>query len=316
MKKFRDILVYAEIDDADCIAQVVRLARAHGAAITVCEVVEPPPRAKDARGVVARISKLRAARASRRLRNLCAQFADEILDFSVFDGAPYLVITQQVLTQNYDLVVHISEPLHEGAGAGLNATGMHLMRKCPCTVWALHPARSPDRADVVLALDREVAGETTAADAFALTLAESAMSLAVAGGGELHLVHAWRPYGDELLGDPELRLAVAEQDLYRRHQRKDTESWFRRITQRLESIAPDELAVHSRLVEGPSVPSVLDTVDEARAGTLVLGTVGTSANPGVLIGLTTESILAACESSVLVLKPPGFVSPLARGFPD
>lgn len=112
MKKFRDILVYAEIDDADCIAQVVRLARAHGAAITVCEVVEPPPRAKDVHGVVARISKLRSARASRRLRRLCAQFADEILDFSVFDGAPYLAITQQVLTQNYDLVVHISEPLH------------------------------------------------------------------------------------------------------------------------------------------------------------------------------------------------------------
>ncbi|MEQ8515459.1 MAG: universal stress protein [Chromatocurvus sp.] len=316
MKKFRDILVYAEIDDADCIARVVRLARAHGAAITLCEVVEPPPRTKDGRGVVERVSKLLAARASRRLRTLCEQFANEILDFSVFSGEHYLAITQQVVAQNYDLVVHISEPLHEGTGTGLNATGMHLMRKCPCTVWALHPARSPDRSDVVLALDREVAAETTVADAFAMTLAESAVSLAMAGGGQLHLVHAWRPYGHELLDDPELRLTIEEQDLYRRQQRKDTELWFRRITQRIESIAPEELAVHTRLMEGPSASSVLATLEEAGAGTLVLGTVGTSANPGVLIGLTTESILAACDTSVLVLKPPGFVSPLARGFQD
>lgn len=47
-----------------------------------------------------------------------------------------------------------------------------------------------------------------------------------------------------------------------------------------------------------------------------ISTVGTSANPGVLIGVTTESILAACDISVLVLKPPGFVSPLARGFQE
>ena len=41
------------------LAQVVAVAAAHGAAITVCEVVEPPPQTLDSRGVVERVSKLR-----------------------------------------------------------------------------------------------------------------------------------------------------------------------------------------------------------------------------------------------------------------
>ena len=59
--------------------------------------------------------------------------------------------------------------------------------------------------------------------------------------------------------------------------------------------------------------SVHQIVDEIAAGMLVLGTVGTSANPGVLIGATTESVLASCGTPVLALKPPGFVSPLTLG---
>lgn len=311
MKQFRDILVYAEIDDADCLAQVVHVAKIHGAAITVCEVVEPPPTVHDARGVVERVSKLRWARAFQRLRRICSHFSDQLIDYTVFTGVPFLAITEQVLQQDFDLVVHISERLQETSNVGLNATGMHLMRKCPCTLWALHPKLSQESENVLLALDREVAEEATNAEAFAMTLAEAAVALAVARGGELHLVHAWLPYGHELLNDDELNLEKGELKFYSQQQRKDSEQWFKRVSQRVDSIAPNELTVHANLTEGSAIPVVQTAVTHAAAGMLVLGTVGTSANPGVLIGPTTESILAGCGTSVLALKPPGFVSPLA-----
>lgn len=313
MKQFRDILVYAEIDDADCLSQVVAIAAAHGAAITVCEVVEPPPKMQDSRGVVERVSKLRWSRAFQRLRRICDHFAQHtVIDYSVFTGVPFVTITEQVVQQNFDLVVHISEPVQAATGIGLNATGMHLMRKCPCTVWALHPERIARTPSVVLALDRERAKGTRAAEAFAITLAETAVALAEARGAVLHVVHAWRAYGAELLADPELDFSESELRHYQSQQRTDSEQWFRRIIQRIESMAPDTLHVISHLEEGRAVQIVQAVVKDVSAGMLVLGTVGTSANPGVLIGATTESILAGCGTPVLALKPPGFVSPLTR----
>jgi nucleotide-binding universal stress UspA family protein len=313
LKQFRDILVYAETDDAACLEQVVALAQAHGAAITVCEVVEPPPQLLDSRGVVERVAKLRWDRAFQRLRRICDLFAsDSVIDYSVFTGVPFVTITEQVVQQDFDLVVHISEPVQRasGSGIGLNATGMHLMRKCPCTVWALHPDRDSYSNTVVLALDRELAEGTGAAEAFAISLAETALALAEARDGDMHVVHAWEPYGRELLDDPELELSEAEQQHYRKQQLRDSEQWFKRIVQRIESIAEDPVRVKSHLLEGRAVPSVERIVSEVNAGMLVLGTVGTSANPGVLIGTTTESILAGIGTPVLALKPPGFVSPL------
>lgn len=311
MTQFRDILVYAELDDAECLAQVVEVARRHSAAITVCEIVEPPPKTQDSRGVVERVSKLRWSRAFQRLRTICEHFSEHmVIDYSVFTGIPFVTITEQVMEQDFDLVVHISERVQATSDTGLNATGMHLMRKCPCTIWAMHPTRSGESANVILALDRELATESKAAEAFAMTLAESAVTLAVARGGDLHLVHAWEPYGAELLDDAALDLSDRDASFYRTQQRRDNEDWFRHITQRVQSIAPEDLRVVPKLIEGPAVAAVPDAAVAVEAGMLVLGTVGTSANPGVLIGATTESILATCGTSVLALKPPGFVSPL------
>ena len=311
MKQFRDILVYAECDDQACLEQVVAVARAHGAAITVCEVVEPPPQMHDNRGVVERVSKLRWSRAFQRLRRICDLFASHtVIDYSVFTGIPFITITEQVVQQDFDLVVHISEPLQAASGIGLNATGMHLMRKCPCTVWALHPEREPYSNDVVLALDREIASGTRAAEAFAMTLADSALGLAKARNGNVHVVHAWQPYGAELLDDPELGLSDGEQQVFRQQQRSDSEQWFKRVVQRIESVSDDPLRVKAHLLESRAIAAVGRMVADTNAGMLVLGTVGTSANPGVLIGATTESILASIGTPVLALKPPGFVTPL------
>jgi nucleotide-binding universal stress UspA family protein len=264
--------------------------------------------------VVERVAKLRWSRAFQRLRRICDLFdSQSVIDYSVFTGVPFVTITEQVVQQDFDLVVHISEPVQRASGIGLNATGMHLMRKCPCTIWALHPDRDHYSKTVVLALDRELAEGTGAAEAFAVSLAETALALAEARDGDMHVVHAWEPYGRELLDDPELELSDAEQQHYRRQQLRDSEQWFKRIVQRIESIAEDPVRVKSHLLEGRALPSVERIVSETHAGMLVLGTVGTSANPGVLIGATTESILAKVGTPVLALKPPGFISPLVLG---
>lgn len=314
MKPFSDILVYAEVDDSNCLEQVVKVAAAHGAAITVCEVVPPAPRGTDSQGIVERVSKLRWTQAFRRLRRIVDHFSGHmVIDYSVFTGEPFIAITEQVVEQDFDLVVHISDPVQGDSERGLNPTGMHLMRKCPCAVWALHPQEEVTApSPIILAVDREPGDDAGSAEAFVMTLAERALAMASATGSELWLMHAWSPFGVDLLEDEELGLNEDDRSRYRQEQADSSAQWFRRVCQAIDGIAPEGVKVRSQLIEGDPISMVRESAEKQRPSMLVLGTVGTSANPGVLIGETTESILAQSGMSVMTLKPPGFVSPLIR----
>jgi nucleotide-binding universal stress UspA family protein len=46
---------------------------------------------------------------------------------------------------------------------------------------------------------------------------------------------------------------------------------------------------------------------------LVIGTLVRTGIPGLIIGNTAEDVLNAVDCSVLTVKPPGYVSPLASG---
>lgn len=310
--RFHDILVYAEVDDAASLAGIVQLARHQGAAVTVCDVVAASPEVSDSRGVMEKVSRLRWSSAFRRLRRLCEPFDDAmVIDYTVFTGIPFLAIIEQVIRQHFDLVVHISDPVVAESGTGLNATGMHLMRKCPCAIWALHPSRdSGGSQDVLLALDREAHVRDSGSDGFAMRLANAALAVARARGGDLHVLHAWETFGAEVLKEPELGLREAEVAAYRAEQRASSEQWFRGMFQRIESEGRADVKVHPHLIEGAVLPAVRRVVGESGADLITLGSIGTSAVPGVLIGTTAESILAAVGTSVLALKPPSFESPL------
>ncbi|EED34824.1 universal stress protein family protein [Luminiphilus syltensis NOR5-1B] len=313
MKQFQDILVFAEVYDTYCIDQVAQLAEAHGAAVTVCDVIEPPPRLVDDEGVADRLFKRRWALSFERLRRVQQYFSERLtIDHSVLTGIPFVTITEQVLEQGFDLVVHISAPVQKISGVGLNATGMHLMRKCPCTVWALHPQTPSLQNNVVLALDNDHSIDSQLADNFAVSLAESALTLCAAQDADLHIVHAWQPFGHDLLSDSSLELGLDEIDSYRKQQYAMAKRWFEAMVTRIKQHAYSPSRIKSHLIEGPAFQVVGDVISEFHANMLVLGNVGTSAKPGILIGATAESIMSGVGTPILALKPPGYQSPLNR----
>ena len=309
MSVFRNILVYAEAADADCLADVVTFAEQSGAALSVCDVISPAP-AFDGGGAVARLKSLDWSLAFERLRGLCAPHQDRVpLDYAVLTGSPFLAVTEQVTRQGFDLVVHISETAAGGPGAALNPTGMHLVRKCPAAVWTLHPDRSADSDSLLLAVDREVTADGEAAERFARELAATACDLAAARGATLHLVHAWQPYGETLLDHPRAGLSPAEIDSYLTAQESDHRAWFERLARDASSRAPT-VRLERHLERGSPVDVIPALARKTQASLVVLGTVGTSALPGVLIGTTAEAILAAAETPILAIKPRGFTTPI------
>ena len=325
----KNILVYAEVDDRNCQQQVVDLAQSAGSSITVCEVVPSQPRSGDSRGVVERVHELRWALAFQRLRQICDRFAEHMdIDYGVFSGEPFIAITEQVHEQGFDLVVHISPEADRSPFAGLNATGMHLMRKCPSAVWAMRAPTETNSNDVVVAVDRERGVRAERADGFARFILETALAHARARSGKLHLVHAWQPFGTELLDHPSLALSDEEREFYCSQQRVESEDWFRGLLRDAlgadvseiilldttpepgDFTAPNGVEVYPHLCLDDPVRAVTGVLEATGSGLLVMGNVGSSAHPGVLIGPTTESLLAQCRVPTLALKPSDYVSPL------
>ncbi|MEM6485863.1 MAG: universal stress protein [Pseudomonadota bacterium] len=297
-------------------------ALAHSASITVCEVVPSQPKAIDAMGVVERVHELRWSLAFQRLRQICERFSEHMeIDYGVFAGEPFIAITEQVIEQGFDLVVHISKQDDAGPAAGLNATGMHLMRKCPCAVWAIHPnlrraeepgADSLPDTDTLVAIDRDHGPLAARADTFAQRVLAIAADYAIARGGRLHVMHAWQPFGHELLEHPSLKLDEKGREFYRSQQRVETQTWFDETLKSLADSLPAKVELAPVLRCQEPVSAVLEALDETNAGLMVLGNVGSSRHPGVLIGPTTESLLAQCNVPTLALKPDDYITPLLR----
>ncbi len=311
MSRFHNILVYAEAADAASFEHIVALALEQGARLSVCDVITPPPAVPDHDGTVARLKAVSWELAFERLRTLCAPHSKTLdIDYTVLTGVPFLAVTEQVMQQGFDLVVHLSP---ERQTAGLNPTGMHLMRKCPSAVWSLPATPEPRRpANILIAVDRNLSGSGATTDTLVLAQTVAASSVAAGDGARLHLVHAWRPFGEALLNHCRAGLSADEIERYVAAQARDHELWFSALADTLAEEAPN-CVIERHLCRGHAPDVVATVLAETGAELIVMGTIGTSVVPGVLIGTSAEAILSRTRASVLALKPTTFTSPLRFG---
>lgn len=315
MKKFRKILAYLESTNTDAVSQVVALAERHKAELTLCDVISPPPKASSAHSAMRRLNQLSWRAAFDSVRSLCNQHKDRAhLNYTILAGEPFLAITEQVMLEGYDLVVHVCDENPETNDKGLNPTGMHLARKCPSEVWSLNSSSKhlPDNA--VVAIDRDFTGSNRRTEALISKLVDTAATV-IQPGGVLNLVHAWQPYGESLLDDPEVGMDAEEAESYVHTQEQEHQEWF---AAQVELIASQnlDLQVRPHLLRGPVTATINRLAEGIQADLVVLGTVGTSVVPGILIGMRAEALLSSTGIPVIAVKPTDFVTPLQISISD
>jgi nucleotide-binding universal stress UspA family protein len=130
------------------------------------------------------------------------------------------------------------------------------------------------------------------------------LELAAMEGADLHVLHAWAPWGRSLL-----RSRIRSEDFaeYSRQVRARTAKAMRELLRPYDDLIP---VVNRHLLEGDPEHVVPDFARENDVDVVVMGSVGRTGVPGFLIGNTAETILRQVESSVLAVKPGGFVSPV------
>jgi nucleotide-binding universal stress UspA family protein len=325
MQALKHILYFAdgEFGPTRAFRRAVALAREHGARLTLMDVTIESGIGAD---LVKRFGLADDVQQSEQRLYALTHLAEDWVRgqpprLRVTIGTPFIEVIQAVQRDGHDLVI---KPVRERPGCrGLFAsTDMHLLRKCPCTVWIdrepehaepQQPAQPTDAnaeprcARVLAAVD------ATQPDSRPLngTILETAAAIAGRDGAALDVVHAWQaPFDGSLPGagpvDHNAQLADVLGLLEREH------------AAALAALAADYRprlnGGDTHLVRGEPAATVLQRAGALGSDLMVLATLSRPREPGLFIGTTAEDVLQGAHTSVLALKPDGFVSPVRGPF--
>lgn len=160
MKRFKNILMITEMEKRnDAVLQrAIALSKHNKAQITVAEVIQEMP--EDIRKLTAEkhsmdIQDLVVQERLTKLKYFIAPFKEETFQMTIkiLVGNPFLKIIQEVQWNNHDLVM-IGVKRKEGFKELLfGSNTIHLLRKCPCPVWAIKQTQFERFSRILAAVD-------------------------------------------------------------------------------------------------------------------------------------------------------------------
>lgn len=220
-----------------------------------------------------------------------------------WDYPVYESIVREVMREGVDLVVVESHRHTKAARVILSNTDWQLMRLCPCPVLFVKTAKPYERTRVLAAVDPLHAHDKPAA--LDRDLLETGRELAGLFNGKLHAVHAYMiatPFTSGVMMEPvPLPVNVAEQH---------AAAVRRAFDALLEPYEIGRKNGHLRVGgAAEEVPAVAEQVD---AGVVVMGVVSRSGLKRLFVGSTAERVIDHLKCDVLVLKPPGFKTPVPK----
>lgn len=222
-------------------------------------------------------------------------------DYPVYEG-----IVRHVLRHEPDLLIVQSTRKGAAARLILTHTDFKLIETCPCPLLLIKTARPYSDVTMIVAVDPVHArGKPAALDD---AIVESAMNISEALSAKLLLFHARTPWKDIVRATPALRRIpdVAQ---------PDAQSAYREsIDVRVRDLARRHGVPKSRTRETEGyVTELLPQLLRAEAADIVaMGAVSRSFLKRAVLGHTAERLLDALDCDVLIVKPPGFRSPVSR----
>jgi nucleotide-binding universal stress UspA family protein len=128
--------------------------------------------------------------------------------------------------------------------------------------------------------------------------------LARASEGEMHVGHAW-----DVLGEDYLRRALGAETLEAELLERDRAA--RERVERAKGAAGDaSIFGPTHVRKGDPAEVIPRLADEIGADLVVLGNTSRTGRRAVFIGSTVETIIGRLDCSVLLVKPPGFSTPV------
>jgi universal stress protein E len=288
------------------ITRAIQLAKDAQAQLTFFSVAEPLPTGPQemtpsAQMVIAKSNKEQAI-----LQSLAQQYSADYanIDTKNVTGLSFIEMIKTVKHDHYDFAVLASKETEHSSKSGFDSNTMHLMRKCPCPIWAVGEQEPQNIGHIVAPVD--VYAPTKKGLALNETILHWAAMLAEKEAVELHVIHAWLPPDDDYLNGWGFTSQIDRYEMVMKEQH-DRQN---RLDELVKRSIPDSLNHKATLIEGKPQEAICEYLDNHNADLVVMGTVCHTGIPGFFIGNVAESILSEVSCSVLALKPEGFVSPV------
>lgn len=307
MKRFKNILFVADgvREPSGALERAVELAENNEARLTLTDVVEPVASSGFGTTPDYDLTSLVRDRRTEELADLAAPHLANggPVATEVAVGTPFIEIIRSVQRNGFDLVI---KPAHAPVGPAarlFGSTDLHLLRKCPCPVWIDEPGpRSPYRT--VLAAVNPAGAGGPALDRLILDLATS---LGDREDAVVHLVHAWRLEGEDLLRSGRARIPDRDLDVMLADRRNLDAG---RLAELISPYGFELGDPRVHLVKGDPARVIVETAEMLSADLLVMGTLARTGVAGLFIGNTAEDVIEQSARPVLAVKPRGFVSPV------
>jgi len=308
MKRFKNILFVADRDDGltTALDRAVAIAGSNDARLTVMDVTAEA-------GLADVVKQSYAIDLNQQIRQQRLETLEALvypytstgtpIYTTVVTGTPFLEIVRAVLRNAHDLVMKVAQYDNGPVPWLFGSTDMHLLRKCPCPVWIDRSHGTPSYKRLLAAVDPF---DDDSGNLQRLIL-DLATSLAEREHATLDVVHAWELPGESALASGRGRIPRSELELLLR----ETERRHREAVDAL--LTPYGLNCdtdHVHLVKGRPAKIISSYAGEQHADLIVMGTLGRTGIPGLIIGNTAEDVLRESQTAVLAVKPGSFMSPV------
>jgi len=306
LKRFKNILlvVNSQIKNPAALSCAFSLAKNNNAKLKVVDVVKEissyqPILPESAKSI--NLHDLLSQEKREHIERLVSPFRKEGHEVSIklLTGTPFLEIIREVLKKDHDLVIITPEGSSEFKDMLVGTTTMHLMRKCPCPVWAIKPSSDVPFPRILAAVDPDPDDNINIS--LNRKILEMSSSLARMHKSELHVVHVW----DFLIRS--VMIPKQTTDEMAEEVRIMHKSWFEEL---LENHVPDLPENQVHLIQGEAGAQIPRLAKDKDIDLIVMGTVSRGGIPGLFIGNTAEKILYRVDCSVLAVKPEGFTTPV------
>jgi len=322
MQRFKNILCVVETGKASkpALERAIMLAENNQASLTVVEVIAPvtagigiPAGGPISTDLQAAITNAH----TQELENLVDPYRKRFdINTKVLAGIPFLEIIREVLRSGHDLVIKIPEK-QDWLDRLFGSDDMHLLRKCPCSVWLIKPQASKSYRRILAAVDVDDAcppEELAVHHVLNRQILEMASSLALSDFAELHIGHAWDAIGESVMRGafmhtPEEEI-IAYVEQVREQRANSLDALVREVSSHPKHDGLDYLKPQTHLVKGWASKEIPALAKQIEADLVVMGTVARTGIPGFFMGNTAETILNQINCSVLTIKPPGFATPV------
>jgi len=309
MKRFQKILVATDTqyEHHPIVDEAADIARSNGAQLKIVDVAPHFPwltklALKDADHVHA----LMVREKREQLAQLAAPLRDAglLVETAVLEGKTSVAITDEAIRGEHDLVMRVAKGHSSRSKGFFGATGVRLLRKCPCAVWLVAPGHTTGFEHVLACVD------TTSSDSLDKQLNDKVYELGSSicdyHGSRFSVIHVWEIWAEQMIRS---KMAAGEFEELASSSEAQVAQLMGKFLEEHDSNMRRENAV---ILRGDPAEAIPQFAEQNGVDLVVMGTIARSGLSGMIMGNTAEMILNSLKCSVLALKPDNFVSPLRR----